>query len=161
MKTRTNQPVVAEGTPDGTLNKVLGVDASGNIVKGEVSGGTQIYKHEITLGSYPTVNAKAVVNATNTIEDATITASYASKKLVLYTLDKDAYTTDIIPRLASVNFICGYATIGPGNNFVILFMTSNMLYVQPVGSMLAGKSLLNGSMDLFNNTITSDVVTPQ
>lgn len=47
MKTRTNQPVVADGTPDGSLAKVLGVDASGNIVKGEVSGGTQLYKHSI------------------------------------------------------------------------------------------------------------------
>lgn len=47
MKTRTNQPVVADETPNGTLAKVLGVDASGNIVKGDVSGGTQLYKHSI------------------------------------------------------------------------------------------------------------------
>lgn len=48
MKTRTNQPVFADGTPDGTLSKVLGVDANGNIVKGEVSGGA-LYMHHIKV----------------------------------------------------------------------------------------------------------------
>lgn len=49
MKTRTNQPVVAKGTPTGEIDKVLGISSSGEIVKGEVSGGTKLYQHEIKL----------------------------------------------------------------------------------------------------------------
>lgn len=34
---------------DGTIDKVLGFDSSNNLVKGAVSGGTKLYKHEITV----------------------------------------------------------------------------------------------------------------
>lgn len=49
-KTRTNQPIehleddvkeVVESATDGTLDKVLGLDGSGKLVKGEVGGGSE------------------------------------------------------------------------------------------------------------------------
>lgn len=58
---------------DGVISKVLGVDSSGNMVKGEVSGGTKLYKHTMTISismSGTTVdNLPLVLIATNnTIE---------------------------------------------------------------------------------------------
>ena len=39
-----------EGAESGTINSVLGLDSSGKLVKGAVSGGgTQLYKHVVTL----------------------------------------------------------------------------------------------------------------
>lgn len=38
-----------EEAPSGTINKVLGLNSSGKLVKGEVSGGTQLYKHSFNI----------------------------------------------------------------------------------------------------------------
>lgn len=55
-KTRTNQPVtgvvedVVSSAETGTINKVLGIDTNGKLVKGDVSGGTKLYNHNIQVG---------------------------------------------------------------------------------------------------------------
>ena len=36
----------------GSIQDVLGLNSSGELVKGVVSGGTQLYRHEINLGGY-------------------------------------------------------------------------------------------------------------
>ena len=36
-----------EGAPSGTLDTVLGLDSNGKLAKGSVSGGTQLYLHDI------------------------------------------------------------------------------------------------------------------
>lgn len=54
-KTRTNQPVsgvvedVVSSAETGTINKVLGIDTNGKLVKGNVSSGTKLYKHNISF----------------------------------------------------------------------------------------------------------------
>ena len=40
-----------EDAPDGTINKALGLDSNGGLVKGTISGGTKLYKHTINLGT--------------------------------------------------------------------------------------------------------------
>ena len=35
--------------PSGTINKALGLNSSGELVKGTISGGTQLYRHDITF----------------------------------------------------------------------------------------------------------------
>lgn len=60
-KTRTNQPItelsgvdeevtsVVESASAGTIDKVLGLNTSGKLVKGEVSAGTKLYQHYISF----------------------------------------------------------------------------------------------------------------
>lgn len=40
-----------EGTQEGTIASVLGLDSDGKLVKGNVSGGTKLYKHTITINT--------------------------------------------------------------------------------------------------------------
>ncbi len=58
---------------DGTVNKAVGFDASGNLVKGTVSGGgTQLYKHEIIVPIDPEQSGtpiNATLIAINTYEN--------------------------------------------------------------------------------------------
>lgn len=35
--------------PSGTINKVIGLNTSGKLIKGTISGGTQLYEHFLTL----------------------------------------------------------------------------------------------------------------
>lgn len=49
-------------TPEeGTIDKVLGLDSSGNVVKGSVSGGTKLYKHRFTIECSIDSNVESVV----------------------------------------------------------------------------------------------------
>ena len=38
-----------EDAPDGTINKALGLDSNGDLVKGIISGGTKLYKHKLSM----------------------------------------------------------------------------------------------------------------
>ena len=38
-----------EEAEEGTIDKVLGLNSSGDVVKGTIAGGTKLYKHEITM----------------------------------------------------------------------------------------------------------------
>lgn len=40
-----------EDAVEGTIDKVLGLNSSGKLVKGSVSGGTKLYRHEIVIGT--------------------------------------------------------------------------------------------------------------
>lgn len=77
-KTRTNQPVesdtgfdkqvttLIEGAESGTIEDALGLDSNGKLVKGAVSGGTQLYAHLITLWEDDTKQHKVDIKIIST-----------------------------------------------------------------------------------------------
>lgn len=48
---------------DGTIDKVLGFDNSNNLIKGAVSGGTKLYKHEITVKDGNSLNKTTYITS--------------------------------------------------------------------------------------------------
>lgn len=59
---------------------VLGLNSEGKVVKGSISGGTQLYKHFIQLTAYPTGKSYKF-NDDGTITVNTLSPSYASKTI--------------------------------------------------------------------------------
>lgn len=41
-----------ESAVDGTIDKALGLDATGKLVKGTASGGSKLYRHDIVISDY-------------------------------------------------------------------------------------------------------------
>ena len=48
-----------EDAPDGTINKALGLDSNGGLVKGTISGGTKLYKHSFSITGSATINGNS------------------------------------------------------------------------------------------------------
>ena len=95
---------------EGTLDKVLGFDSEGGLVKGSVSGGTKLYKHNITCvkqgdtiaGHYLSTSSQPVTldNIDNSIvvidvgSISNITKPFPAATFISITLTKTAYVTD-------------------------------------------------------------------
>lgn len=73
---------------DGTPTKVYGEDSEGNLVKGAVSGGTQLYQHDLSLSGYPVCSSYIKLTlSTGVISVETPPSfSYAQKSLRVVSL---------------------------------------------------------------------------
>lgn len=130
---------------DGTPTKVYGEDADGNLVKGAVSGGTKLYRHQLTLSGYPTIKEYTIDDTTGEISVTSETPSYASKTLYLITSSSAEITT-----LGNFPFVQGSAALGT-SSYILLS------YNKGLGSNLNAMSFIK--INYTDITITEDVVT--
>ena len=118
-----------EDAPDGTINKALGLDTNGDLVKGTISGGTKLYKHRL----------KANYQSTQVI-------------LILYTNNKEQINnlTKLYNALFSV--IYGYEISDSGDNFMSILINT------PVGEPFIAFSYFSTSYPGGNITFYRKVL---
>ena len=157
-----------EDAPSGTIADALGLDSNGKLVKGTISGGTKLYKHQLLLGVVP-ANGKLYNMVDNndaiSLEKTTYTNS-GSKDLIFISNSNTPITS--ISALSSAlspnnNPINPYLQVGFGDTFRIISAKSFNQWVDTYLTLICyklGDALsIRATFDLDKTQTITDVVT--
>lgn len=139
---------VIESAESGTIAEVLGLDNDGALVKEIISGGTKLYRHDITLRDAPTIAGKRI-NSSNEIEDFEQALANVSKQFTY--IDTSPNELASLISLGN-NFIRASATLNYGDTYEITRMSSYTLIVRT-------NTIIYGTVNLTTNAISSQTVT--
>ena len=124
-----------EDAPSGTIQDALGLNSSGKLVKGAVSGGTQLYQHKIT--------------AHNNLD----------YDFYIYSLDSTPFTSINIATFTQKSIFAKWVD---GSIILSFFADSNDNYTEKVYVVQSGQAYLTSALfaSYVLGTFVSDEVTP-
>lgn len=94
-----------EEAVSGTLQEVLGLDSSGNLKKGSVSGGTKLYKHSLAMQNSPTKKTFKIATADNSITFDTTTSNMSKIITIICTRAEKILSTTDYQQLGEVLYV--------------------------------------------------------
>lgn len=132
-----------ESAENGTVDKVLGLDAQGNLVKGQASGGsgTQLYKHTLS-GELIGVDSSSLGVSFLVLIDNNDTP-----------ITREAFPTRLLNAISKIGYIENNTSY---DNLFIIGITSSMLYLygETTGQISSFANYFTSDNN-FNDTVTS------